>query len=139
MFLVLFLFYLHLVANEMKLLLSASSQDKPEFLLITIIFFYCLCFSSLHSSKPLQSSLTSTFMFPEKVATFPLQDFNIFILAAAAEKFQQLLDRLYVYSCGHRQGYSASQNLPTNQALVFATIRFSVHQSKHFFSFCWNQ
>lgn len=63
--------FLHLVANETKLLLwSTLSQDKLEFLFITIIFFYYLCFSPLNSSKPLQSSLTSTVMFPAKVAMF---------------------------------------------------------------------
>lgn len=74
------LIFLHLVANEMKLLWSALSQDKLEFLFITIIFFYYLCFSPLNSSRPLQSSLTSTFMFPAKVAMFSLWDFNIFTL-----------------------------------------------------------
>jgi len=66
------LIFLHLVANEMKLLWSALSQDKLEFLFITIILFYYLCFSPLNSSRPLQSSLTFPFMFPAKVATYIL-------------------------------------------------------------------
>lgn len=64
------IFFLRLVANEMKLLCSAPSQDKLEFLFITIILFYYVCFSPLNSSRPPQSSLTSPFMFPNKGCNF---------------------------------------------------------------------
>lgn len=90
-------FFLHLDANKIKLLWSVPRQEKIEFLFPITILYYHSYFFPLHSSRPLQSSLTSPFMFPTKVETLSLWDFNHFTVAAAEDKFQQLLGYIFIY------------------------------------------